>query len=131
MRKLTSMLLGSVLLVTGCATAERAKTAAESGGGGTPDAKERLVSTKITNATWDHILEGPGTLTAVRQSCKEGQLEMYVSSSSVCPATKPEGAKDVSGNNQFSLEQGEHLCAAVGGGEGPCTLLYQQSKETQ
>lgn len=129
MRKITSMFLGSLLLVSGCATADRAKDAAESGGGGAPDAKERLVSTKITNPTWDHVLEGPGTLTAVRQSCKEGQLSMYVSTTAVCPATKPEGAKDVSGNNQFSLQPGEHLCAAVGGGEGPCTLMYQQSKE--
>ena len=131
MRKITSMLLGSVLLFTGCATAERAKDAAQSGGGGTPDAKERLVSTKITNATWDHILEGPATLTAVRQSCKEGQLSMYVADSAICPATKPEGAKDVSGQNQLRLEAGEHLCAAVSGGEGPCTLMYQQSKESQ
>jgi hypothetical protein len=131
MRKITLMLLGSALLFTGCSRAQKARDAAQSGSGAPPGSEERLVSTKITNATWDHILEGPATLTAVRQSCKEGQLSMYVATSSVCPATKPEGAKEVSGSNMFSLQQGEHLCAAVGGGEGPCTLMFQQSKETQ
>jgi hypothetical protein len=131
MRKTTTMLLGGLLLLAGCATSERARDAAQSGSGAAPDAKERLISTQITNATWDHVLEGPATLTAVRQTCKEGNLEMYVSGSSVCPATKPGDAKTVSGQNQFTLQGGQHLCAAVGGGQGPCTLMYQQSKEGQ
>ena len=129
MRKVTSMLLGCILAVTGCAAAKTAEQSAKSGSGSAPDAKERLVSTLNTAATWDHILEGPATLTAVRQSCKEGSLSMYVADSSVCPAQKPSGAKDASHQNQFSLKQGEHLCAAVTGGQGPCTLMYQQSKE--
>ena len=131
MRKITSILLGCVVLTVGCAQAQKAQDAAKSGSGATPQAQERLVSTKITNPTWDHIMEGPAEMAAVRQSCKEGQLEMYVATSSVCPATKPDGAKDVSGQNAFTVAPGEHLCAAVGGGEGPCTLMYQQSSEAK
>ena len=131
MRKISSILLGCVVLTVGCARAQKAQDAAKSGSGATPSAQERLVSTKITNATWDHIMEGPAELAAVRQSCKEGQLQMYVATTSVCPATKPEGAKDVSTQNAFTVAPGEHLCAAVSGGEGPCTLMYQQSNEAK
>ncbi len=131
MRKNTSMLWGCLLLLAGCAASERARDAAQSGSGAAPGAQERLISTQITNATWDRILEGPASLTAVRQKCTEGQLEMYVSSSSVCPAQKPDDAKTVSSQNMFTLQQGQHLCAAISGGQGPCTLMFQQSQETK
>ena len=120
MRKISSMLLGCTLLLgAGCAAG------GGSGGNAAPGAKERLVSTRITNATWDHILEGQAAVTDVKQKCKEGNLNMYVSTTAICPAQKPAGAKDVSRQQKFTLAAGEHLCAAVGNGEGPCTLTYQ------
>ena len=124
MRKISSMLLGCTLLLgAGCA-------AGGGGGNAAPGAKERLVSTKITNATWDHILEGQANVSDVKQKCKEGNLNMYVSTTAICPAQKPAGAKDVSRQQKFPLAAGEHLCAAVGNGEGPCTLTYQVGAPT-
>ena len=123
-RKVSSMLLGcGLLLGAGCSQVKEATKP----GDHTTSAKERLVSTKASNPTWDHILEGESTLTAVRTDCKEGTLSMYITKENVCPATPPAGAQNVTGQNMFSLDQGEHLCAAVEGGEGPCNLLYQSS----
>ena len=125
MLKLSSMLLGCTLLLgAGCATG-----GGSSGSNSAPGAKERLVSTRTTGATWDHILAGAATVTDVKQSCKEGALSMYVATSAICPGTKPAGAKDVSHQHQFKLAEGEHLCAAIGGGQGPCTLMYQLGGE--
>jgi hypothetical protein len=124
MRNISSMLLGGALLLgAGCSQVKEATKP----GDHTTSAKERLVSTKASNATWDHILEGESTLTAVRTDCKEGTLSMYITKEAVCPAVPPSGAQNVTGQNQFSVAHGEHLCAAVEGGEGPCNLLYQSS----
>jgi type IV pilus biogenesis protein CpaD/CtpE len=124
MRNISSMLLGGALLLgAGCSQVKEATKP----GDHTTSAKERLVSTKASNATWDHILEGESTLTAVRTDCKEGTLSMYITKEAVCPAVPPSGAQNVTGQNQFSVASGEHLCAAVEGGEGPCNLLYQSS----
>lgn len=119
MRKLSSMLLGCALLLgAGCAQS------GGQGGNSAPGAKSKFISTKTTAPTLDTVAQGPAKLSKVKQSCKEGSVMLYVGSSSICPGTKPAGARMVSGRENIELAQGEYLCGAVGGGEGPCDLTY-------